>query len=415
MPTRTYTNVDFTGVSQGFTNNIADVAAIASVFGNFNVQINATGNDGTPGVGSVFTEGDWDYEIIGGLDFDAFPSIPDGAQITKVEIQIDGIVYGTCNAAYTGVSGNSYASMNVRMDFFRALTEICPDLSLGYSQTIPVSSSTPKQVTGSDSDAYTNTQTFDFTGAPIDKTVLAAMFTNWKAVLSGDAFESAEAFGIGASTGTDININTNLSGIRITVTYTDGPIVIVLDPSSGPVKIGQQITATGPNASEQTYAAIIDGKVVPIEPKIIGPDEVLLEVPYPSNGPCLDCFGDCPQCDDCLDACSEDLESEACQACMQACLDCLVNCLEDLALAEECQGSTGNNGGGTTTITIITGTQFGGSVELGSFTILVANGSGIYRFELGKTNDTIYDPDRDGTTYDVKIPNPGGTTGFFRS
>jgi hypothetical protein len=100
---------------------------------------------------------------------------------------------------------------------------------------------------------------------------------------------------------------------------------------------------------------------------------------------------------------------------MEACLDCLTQCLENLELAEECQGSTGTDGTTPTVVVIVVGTQFSGTVALGNFTILVANGSGLYRFTLGKTNDTLYSAARDGSTYDVKIPNPGAKTGFFRS
>lgn len=59
------------------------------------------------------------------------------------------------------------------------------------------------------------------------------------------------------------------------------------------------------------------------------------------------------------------------------------------------------------------GVQFSGSVTLGTLTILVTNGSGIYTLVLNKTDDTLYSSLRDGTTYDVKIPNPFIKTGFI--
>lgn len=59
------------------------------------------------------------------------------------------------------------------------------------------------------------------------------------------------------------------------------------------------------------------------------------------------------------------------------------------------------------------GTQFSGSVVLGSLSILIENGSGIYRIISGKTNDTLYvNSAVDDTTADVKIPNPFAKTGF---
>lgn len=63
----------------------------------------------------------------------------------------------------------------------------------------------------------------------------------------------------------------------------------------------------------------------------------------------------------------------------------------------------------------VDGTQFSGSVPAGTLlTIFFTNGTGIYRFVPGKTNDTLYDQDYDPvTTVDVKIPNPFFKTGFL--
>jgi len=213
---------------------------------------------------------------------------------------------------------------------------------------------------------------------------------------------------------TDFTVALRFTGIRISVTYGSGP-EISLNPSGGNVEIGQNITATGPNASEMTYAIIQDELVIPIVPKIIGPNEVLLEIPYPPTDPCFDCLGDCPQCDDCITSCSEDITEEDCQACMEACLDCLVQCLENLELAEACHESSGTTTTPTVIVVVCGGPGFSGTVTLGNFVILTTNGSGLYRFVLGKTNDTIYQSTRDGETYDVKIPNPSAKTGFFRS
>lgn len=58
------------------------------------------------------------------------------------------------------------------------------------------------------------------------------------------------------------------------------------------------------------------------------------------------------------------------------------------------------------------GTQFSGSVALGTLTILLTNASGIYTLVPGKRQDTYYSSHRDGTTVDIKIPDPTGRTGF---
>lgn len=59
------------------------------------------------------------------------------------------------------------------------------------------------------------------------------------------------------------------------------------------------------------------------------------------------------------------------------------------------------------------GTQFSGSITLGSYTILNTNGSGIYVLVKDKTNDTLYNTARDGTTRNVRIPRPFIKTGFI--
>lgn len=68
-----------------------------------------------------------------------------------------------------------------------------------------------------------------------------------------------------------------------------------------------------------------------------------------------------------------------------------------------------------TTLTItITSTQFSGSVTLGTLiTIYFTSGSGIYTFVTGKLNDTVYIEADLPNTVDIKIPDPGGRTGFF--
>lgn len=58
------------------------------------------------------------------------------------------------------------------------------------------------------------------------------------------------------------------------------------------------------------------------------------------------------------------------------------------------------------------GTTFSGTVPLGTLTVFFEDASGIYRIVPGKTTDTVYNPERDGTTEEVKIPNPFGASGF---
>lgn len=72
-----------------------------------------------------------------------------------------------------------------------------------------------------------------------------------------------------------------------------------------------------------------------------------------------------------------------------------------------------NNPGTVNLIGIGNGVQFSGSVTLGTLTVLIENGSGVYEIVPGKTNDTIYtNSGTDATTTDVAIPNPFAETGF---
>lgn len=66
-----------------------------------------------------------------------------------------------------------------------------------------------------------------------------------------------------------------------------------------------------------------------------------------------------------------------------------------------------------TTIYIVPVTFSGSAVLLGSLTLLFEDTTGIYTFVNNKSNDTLYDGARDGTTNDVKIPDPFAKTGFI--
>jgi len=67
----------------------------------------------------------------------------------------------------------------------------------------------------------------------------------------------------------------------------------------------------------------------------------------------------------------------------------------------------------TTFNILITGTQFTGTLDLGSlWTIWFTSASGMYTLTLGKTNDTLYLEEDLPNTIDVKIPNPTIKTGY---
>lgn len=414
MPTRTYTNIDFINyVPTEVLNSGTDLAIINSP-SQFNLTAASSGNDTIGAPGSIESSVNLTYNMQGDLDFDAFPAIPDNALITRVDVQVDVEGNGTAEATVTGLDDTNVNAIGLIALYTFINAGELPDIRFEEAQNDDAPGELEASITVTGFDHYTATQTFDYSGSPISKGTLITDFTTWLVQLRMAVSAQAIIGALSVSTGTtDETAGMTFAGIRITVTYESGP-EISMSPSGGPVEIGQNITVTGPNVADNEYAGLIGDKVVPLIPKIIGPNEILLEIPYPPTDPCVDCFGDCPNCDDCFTVCDNDLTGEDCQACIDACLECLTGCLEDLQLAEECQQSSGEPPE-VPIVVVCGGPGFSGTVTLGNFTIIVANGSGLYRFEIGKRNDTLYKADRDGSTYDVKIPNPGGKTGFFRS
>lgn len=416
MPVRTYDSLDVINylesdsISDSVTGNGVASHVITPIAA-FRFTIVPSGTIGNTLVGSQSRIFGF-FSAVGDIDYSLFPTIPVNSIVDSLTVKLS----FTCNVAANTSSG--VPDVMSAAAFIQSTLGILPvgvNLpTLAFSDTdsqigvISASASVAGSVT------FSVEEVINFPGG-----LALATFIADYATLTYDLtvdFDISNAVVPSAPTPGSIIGGITLDNFQFAVDYHDAGITISLDPAGGPVEIGQNITATGPGAAELEYVALQGDLVIPIEPKIIGPDEVLLEVPYPATDPCFDCFGDCPNCEDAFTPCDEDLTGEACQAAMQACLDCLAECLEDLQEAEECQESTGNPPDTPTPIVIICGgPEFSGSVVLGNFTILVANGSGLYKFSLGKLNDTIYTAERDGTTYDVKIPNPGAKTGFFRS
>lgn len=413
MPTRTYTGIDFINYVELFNSNL-DALAVATPQNKFDVGINASENHSFSAPGNYVSECNYAYEMIGDLDFDVFPSIPDNALIQSVEVKVDIELNATVEAEITAGVGVSTCTLNASLRTFRGLDELT-ELLISEIFATPTNSTTPKSIVRNEFDHFTKTALFDFTGAPITKAQLIADYSTWRVVLSAEAYAQQEAAGVCAGH-SSIDVNTNIDGIRITVTYTEGGIVrYTASPAGGDVGSGQIIVVTGEDVAELDFFFETEDGIIPVIPKIISEDEVWIEVPWPATDPCYDCFPSCPQCDAAFIPCDADFESAECQAAIEACLDCLSACLLRLELAEECQNSSHYPPDVIVPVILIAGTQFSGNVPLGNFNIIIANGSGLYRFTLGQTHDKIYTAARDGTTYDVKIPDPGGKTGFFRS
>jgi hypothetical protein len=294
----------------------------------------ASGNVTISGGGSLSVAAFAEAAITADFDFDAFPPIPDGALISSIRVKIDYSGSGSGNAAGTST----------------------PDMSLVGSVEnrieIPIGTDLPTlHLVASDSGgpatnvniSYSGAITFSveeelIVGPPIDKATLVANFGTIGIFLSSGGNGGYNGTGGALLTGNaSITGGVTLNNFQVLITYAFGPDV-TLTPAGGDVEPGQSITVTGPNVADNTYAATNGDQVIPLVPKVIGPDEVVIEVPSPLPA-CDDCFGDCPECEDCLTACNEDLTGEECQACMDACLDCLVECMDDLEAGEDCQQS----------------------------------------------------------------------------
>jgi hypothetical protein len=410
MPIRTYTGLDLDLYNASFNDLGGSVAptpstpaqGIASMFASDTTLPGS--NDSLTCLATI--------SITGNFNYDAFPAIPDNALITKIDFSWNASTVQSATATAT-VGGDRDVVCHGIIEATLGFTPLTDSrLEALDSDTGTGSLSASISMT----DNHNNHTIIEF-DPPITK---AQLETDYPSIFIQIQFPASSSFsangGEGGSDTANITGSVGINDFNLAITYQSGPEVFTLDPSGGNVEIGSHITVTGPGAAEMTYAAIQGTLVIPIVPKIISPTEVSLEVPYPASDPCFDCIPECPNCDAAFVPCDADLTSQACQDALAECLDCLTECLESKELAEECQESSGNPPETPTPVVIICGGPgFSGSVTLGNFVILVANGSGLYRFVMGKTNDTLYSVARDGTTYDVKIPNPGGKTAFFRS
>lgn len=413
MPARTYTGIDLTGygtvdgTSKVETNGTVTITP--TLTSQAVVSLGAVGN--APSGNGFTIRAAGPYNISGNLPYASlFPTIPEDALIQSITVKMAATISGSATGTFPAPSEGSCRSggtvtIQIGATLLNTLTITQQNDSAGGSGT--------KNTSVSQTRTFSTTQILDFTGAPITRAQLIANYTALLIILNLSTNDSKHAIG-GPPVGTgSFNVTVAINNFEVQVAYT-GP-AITLSPQGGNVESGQSIVVTGNGVQDLEYSALQGDNVIPLEPKKNSNGTVTLTVPNPSDSNCVAALVDCPECEDCLDACTADLEGEDCQDCLQACLDCLAAVFESIDLAEECNESTHEPPGNVPIIIICGGPPFSGSVPLGTFTILETNGSGVYQFQNGKTNDTLYSSTRDGTTYNVKIPNPFGKTGFFRS
>lgn len=408
MPQKTYTGISFTDYWGQLL--IEQPNIVVTPFSQFNVVISASVNEHFEGAnGSAQIGPTFSYRMSGKLNF---LNIPLGSTISEVEVRNDYSLSATANSSSSppsGIGSNGITASLVSEVEFNNIPNI------GFS----VSDSGLNSASVNASDAYSNVQVYDFSDTPITRDELIEQFNNWNVTMEMDTGSSEPvAFPSGGTADVSVVLGFAFSGIRVTVTYQDGPTQYTIEPSGGNGQPGQVIVVTGPGVGTGPpphFFFETDDGIIPVEPQIISDDEVWIELPYPATDDCYNCMPECPECDAAFIPCDEDFASEACQEAIEECLDCLTDCLEELSRSKECQASTQEPDEEEPTVTLYIGTQFSGNVALGQFIILNADGSGLYRFTIGHTHDTLYNGSRDGTTYNVKIPNPGGKTAPFRS
>lgn len=441
MPTRTYTGLDLQNYVATFSPTSPSPPATETYSpgaqGSGSINVSDSQPTGAPTF-SVSNHATSSLSLYGEIDYEnTFPRIPVNALITRLEFSYVGSSVQSAQAFLpASFNYNCSAVCSATFQASMGLYGLLPD-SILVDHDVDAFSSFPgmgaQNVAASLSmnvGAGQNT-VIDFPGG-VSRDYLQETFGSVTLFASFGATPwdfSSDSYSGGPNGCTcSITGSISLGGFTLTITYESGPEVhFTTDPADGSeVEPGESITITSDGEievpmDELNYFAIApNGKVIPIIPKFTDDENVvILEVPPPETTPCFDCIGPgkpCPDCLDCATACAESFGTEACQECLQDCLDCLAECLDTLGQLEECKES-GPEGGGTYVFYASDdpGQRFSGSVPLGSFTVLVAEASGIYRFVDGKTNDTLYRSTRDGTTYDMKIPNPRGKTGFFRS
>lgn len=373
----------------------------------------------------------WKYFAEAVLDLEAFPSIPDGALITNVKFTLDAS-FNTSASASNSCSGGSGLSGAIAGGIITVID--MPDIDLDENDSDSESGLITSASASKVSSVAAITQEFDFSSSPITKLTFLSQFGQFRVELGppeavfGNTINCVAGQGDAPQSGSvSINFDYQINNFLMIVEYNDPSFNYTLNPPGGEVEPGQVITIE--NAPPGlTYGILIspDDIIIPLKvetPKIpdgIGTDpngDPFFEVPLPPTEECTGCLAECTECDDCFDLCSEDLDGEECIACLEACFNCLELCLENLDDAESCISSSHVPPEKPIVLIISSppnGKHFTGTVPLGNFTIIVARGSGLYRFVTEKRNDTLYSSSRDGSTYDVKIPDPGAKTGFIK-
>lgn len=179
MSIRTFTGLDFINyVSQFIYNNGNDIAAVYE-FSQFNITLSSSGSNSSATVpDSIGSNANYLYEMIGDIDWDRFPKIPDNALISKIEISIDISAAGSANGlASGGFTNNTAAGVHYEVTPFLAGVANMPEITYLFDNQEVAEGTANASL--SETKHYTQTHTFNYEGAPITKAELMSLFTVW--------------------------------------------------------------------------------------------------------------------------------------------------------------------------------------------------------------------------------------------
>lgn len=174
MPSRTYTAIDLINVTHEASPD-DDIAITALETGNAGVTISGNKSGSFPDQGAESSHLSMLYTILANLDFTLFPTIPEDALISRVEVSFDASISGTANASAGGTNASSGASASASVKAFRD-TEEMVNLTLADEDFPTGNGATSASISAFDH--YTADEIFDYSGAPITKAQFEALFTN---------------------------------------------------------------------------------------------------------------------------------------------------------------------------------------------------------------------------------------------
>lgn len=378
MPgSRVFTQQDVTGIVAGYTSGPSttnsSVSLSSSSFSTWSLF--GSGSITVPGAGGATSSANAAYSKTGTIDFQSGVNpIPDDALITRIRARIGGRISATARGTSDSVVD---CSVTAALNLSTNLPSYGPDNPTGplnglevvdqVDNVLVASGSYFRQLQGSDGDVI-----YDFEDAPINLTQLIADFGSPALFISFSPIQ-----GFGANFGTTAFAQTSyaisIDTWELEVTWTNKYVWLINQPATNnPPTAGTVITLTSPTTGLEPGQEAVDFTEV-TSMNIIFVDSVGAPVTVPVVTFTL---------------------------------------LTPNLLTFIIPPFGGANAPSVIEIELIS-TQFSGSVLGFLWTVYLVSASGMYQLVMDKTSDTLYNEQNPGQTFDVKIPDPFGITGFL--